>query len=287
MESKMENKFFTFIKPYLSFIDNGHLYRKPFSWLYTLKAVVNLILPIYFFLIAQNKLTRNMKNMTTFSMLLFLLGACGHLSDKTSKQGNQNNETNILQDSKEDLADKNIVQSIKDYYQINFGKGARLEEVTNDTINVLTYYNIPNKGDEYGGFLDGFLISITIPLIKNQELFGAIPILEGDVNKDQKKDLVISVHTEGGGGGGNVASQDIFVFVYEKEKYKLVNVTSEGDVCGCNGNFRARKIENNFLVGHSSCYTEDDARCCPSLHYETKVEFENGKLNFVSKKNIK
>ncbi len=45
----MENKFFTFIKPYLSFIDNGHLYRKPFSWLYMLLAIVNLILPIYIF----------------------------------------------------------------------------------------------------------------------------------------------------------------------------------------------------------------------------------------------
>ena len=45
----MDNKFFTFIKPYLSFIDNGHLYRKPFSWLYSLLAVVNLILPIYIF----------------------------------------------------------------------------------------------------------------------------------------------------------------------------------------------------------------------------------------------
>lgn len=45
----MENKFFTFIKPYLSFIDNGHLYRKPFSWLYVLLAIVNLILPIYIF----------------------------------------------------------------------------------------------------------------------------------------------------------------------------------------------------------------------------------------------
>ena len=45
----MENKFFTFFKPYMSFIDNGHLYRKPFSWLYTLLAVVNLIVPIYIF----------------------------------------------------------------------------------------------------------------------------------------------------------------------------------------------------------------------------------------------
>jgi len=43
----MENKFFTFIKPYLSYIDNGNLYRKPFCWLYTLLAIVNLAVPVY------------------------------------------------------------------------------------------------------------------------------------------------------------------------------------------------------------------------------------------------
>jgi hypothetical protein len=45
----MDNKFFTFIKPYLSYIDNGHLYRKPFSWIYALLAIINLVLPIYIF----------------------------------------------------------------------------------------------------------------------------------------------------------------------------------------------------------------------------------------------
>ena len=45
----MDNKFFTFINPYLSFIDNGHLYRKPFSWLYVLLAIINLLMPIYVF----------------------------------------------------------------------------------------------------------------------------------------------------------------------------------------------------------------------------------------------
>ncbi len=43
----MENKFFTFIRPYLSFIDNGDLYRKPFSWLYIVFAGLNLLLPLY------------------------------------------------------------------------------------------------------------------------------------------------------------------------------------------------------------------------------------------------
>ncbi len=43
----MNNKFFTFIKPYLSYIDNGDLFRKPFSWLYLVIGVINLLLPFY------------------------------------------------------------------------------------------------------------------------------------------------------------------------------------------------------------------------------------------------
>jgi len=43
----MNNKFFTFISPYLSFIDKGHLFRKPFSWLYVLMAIINLLLPLF------------------------------------------------------------------------------------------------------------------------------------------------------------------------------------------------------------------------------------------------
>jgi len=42
----MENKFFTFIKPYLSYIDSGEFYRKPFAWLYMLLAILNLLLPL-------------------------------------------------------------------------------------------------------------------------------------------------------------------------------------------------------------------------------------------------
>ena len=37
----------TFIRPYLSYIDNGHLFRKPFSWLYALIGILNLMLPFY------------------------------------------------------------------------------------------------------------------------------------------------------------------------------------------------------------------------------------------------
>ena len=42
----MKNKFFTFLDPALALIDNGAFFRKPFRWLYTLLAVLNLLVPI-------------------------------------------------------------------------------------------------------------------------------------------------------------------------------------------------------------------------------------------------
>ncbi|MDR1808904.1 MAG: hypothetical protein LBR34_00680, partial [Prevotella sp.] len=42
----MDNKFFTFIAPYLSYIDRGKLFSSPFHWLYALIAVINLLFPL-------------------------------------------------------------------------------------------------------------------------------------------------------------------------------------------------------------------------------------------------
>ncbi|MEJ5307008.1 MAG: hypothetical protein WHT27_01745 [candidate division WOR-3 bacterium] len=53
----MNNKFFAFINPYLKFIDNGDFFKKPFLWLYTFLALVNLIVPIYILYVAiDNKI---------------------------------------------------------------------------------------------------------------------------------------------------------------------------------------------------------------------------------------
>jgi len=43
----MTDKLLNFIEPYLSYIDSGKLYRKPFSWFYILWAVANAVLPFY------------------------------------------------------------------------------------------------------------------------------------------------------------------------------------------------------------------------------------------------
>jgi len=43
----MTDKLLNFIDPYLSYIDSGKLYRKPFSWFYILWALFNAVLPFY------------------------------------------------------------------------------------------------------------------------------------------------------------------------------------------------------------------------------------------------
>jgi hypothetical protein len=69
----MDNKFLTFIKPYLSYIDNGHLYRKPFSWLYALLAIINLVLPIYIFYQAVDKSVFDTQFTQAKYIIVFLL----------------------------------------------------------------------------------------------------------------------------------------------------------------------------------------------------------------------
>jgi hypothetical protein len=43
----MNSPFFNFFKPYFDYIDSGKLFRKPYSWLYVVLAVLNLLFPFY------------------------------------------------------------------------------------------------------------------------------------------------------------------------------------------------------------------------------------------------
>jgi hypothetical protein len=47
--SGLPENIFLSIRPFINYIDNGLLFRNPFSWLYMLFAVINLIVPIYVF----------------------------------------------------------------------------------------------------------------------------------------------------------------------------------------------------------------------------------------------
>lgn len=67
----MQNKFVTFIKPYLTYIDSGNLFRKPFYWLYTAFAIINILFPIVLFFQAIDK--GIFKSETKFIIVFLLL----------------------------------------------------------------------------------------------------------------------------------------------------------------------------------------------------------------------
>jgi hypothetical protein len=43
----MKGKFFDFIKPAIDLVDNGSFFKRPFSWLYLVFAVLNLLMPLF------------------------------------------------------------------------------------------------------------------------------------------------------------------------------------------------------------------------------------------------
>jgi hypothetical protein len=78
----MDNKFFTFIKPYLLFIDSGKLYRKPFCWLYIAIGTINLVFPLYvlYNAIDSRIFSANANVVFMFLFIWFVICAAGWIS---------------------------------------------------------------------------------------------------------------------------------------------------------------------------------------------------------------
>ncbi len=164
-----------------------------------------------------------------------------------------------------------ILAQIKNYYIGQFDQKTRLtEEITDSTIE-WSFSSLPlNKGD-----YDGVLLSVYVPTAKNMR-----GVLEGDMNRDGRSDLVVSVHTEGGGGGGNMYWDDHFLFIgAEQNGYKLTDIKSDGEINGCGGGYLyPEKIEHGIIYGRADCYADEDGHCCPSLHYAVQIIYRNGEL---------
>ena len=72
--------FLTFIEPFLSYIDSGRLFRKPFSWLYVALAAVNAVLPFYpLYKAIDSGMLRHAQAKVIFALIfiwLFVVAAC-------------------------------------------------------------------------------------------------------------------------------------------------------------------------------------------------------------------
>ena len=73
----MENKFFTFLDPILGLIDDGAFFRKPFRWLYTLLAALNLLVPIGVLVAAIDNHVFNAGGKFVVAFIVLFLIICG------------------------------------------------------------------------------------------------------------------------------------------------------------------------------------------------------------------
>jgi hypothetical protein len=100
-DSDLSDNLFLSIKPYLNYIDNGQLFRKPFSLLYGIIAIINLILPFYMLYEAYDKnlLESKGKYLAAFIIVLIIISFASWISfqlwwDRKSKV----NKTSALGD---------------------------------------------------------------------------------------------------------------------------------------------------------------------------------------------
>jgi len=150
-------------------------------------------------------------------------------------------------------------------------------------VDVIAAYDLKNPLELLGGKDNANNISYySLPTEINTVEYGNNGIIFGDLNGDNKRDCIISVYRS---DGYNEVTF-FYVFINYGGTFILEDVTNEDYICGCKKEgwphrFRYQKIEDGFLKGVSECHYQD-AHCCPSLYFRTKVNFTKGKLQFHS-----
>jgi hypothetical protein len=69
----MDKRVLNYIAPFLSYIDSGKLFRKPFGWLYLALAAVNAVLPFYLLYVAIDNQVFSAGAKYVFAFLLIWL----------------------------------------------------------------------------------------------------------------------------------------------------------------------------------------------------------------------
>lgn len=150
-------------------------------------------------------------------------------------------------------------------------------------IKVIEAYDTKNSIEYFGGKeKEENIRYYALPTEINTKEYSSNSILFGDLNEDGKRDCIIIAYRSD--MYNEVAF--LYVFINKGTTFKLEDVTNEADICGCKeggwpSRFRLQKIEDGFFKGVSECHYQD-AHCCPSLYFKTKVKFTKGKLQFHS-----
>lgn len=229
-----------------------------------------------------------MLNDTNYNMKILIKSIVFLLVISNGQALNSQNEKEVIEPTKTSIHYENqnfkklkpsYITTIKDYYNKEFGEGARVVESGNHKLLKLSYFHIPDEHDHS----DYWIVTVNIPLVQNTGL-DYNTILYGDLNNDKKADIVVIVYYEGAGSG--IHSNDIFIFLNTDGKTES-GFKTDSVFYGGHGNFIPKYIKDNLLIGTSSIPAEGDGANMHSLLYETKWVFKDNKFITQSSKKIK
>lgn len=196
-------------------------------------------------------------------------------TDSTVPQILQESTPEKKQHVRNEITDSMLTQIINYYYKEYGSDSLRMNIVRSDTLLELSFEDTTNKSNDYQGTLFVAYISLVTDIN---------PIVTGDINGDGRRDMLISIPTEGGGGGGNIWWNDHFLFIADGNgEDTLIDVKSDGEILDGSGYFSPKEIANQVITGIGNEYDESDGNCCPSLYYRIRVQLSNGHLSVIDK----
>lgn len=113
----------------------------------------------------------------------------------------------------------------------------------------------------------------------------SVPVSEkdfiiGDLDGDGQEDIIAPVYSE---YGASSSETDYYVFVYQNNTlyfYQKFSSDILGEAVkgalGEKANFQLTEIKDGSLLGNSDVWLNEDANCCPSLHYVALISISNG-----------
>jgi len=132
--------------------------------------------------------------------------------------------------------------------------------------------NTSNMYDKYEGY-DISLMTLSVPLRTNIDIFTTTPFIFGDLNNDGKKDCILTIHTEGGMSASNIYYNDIFVFLNNGDGYDLAFVKNYAQFSSAY-RYYPEFIEDNYVIGTAYYLDEGDIYWDPSIKKIMKISLK-------------
>jgi len=105
-----------------------------------------------------------------------------------------------------------------------------------------------------------------------------VSIVKGDINGDNREDIVVHYELTSK-DGGNFALLGDALYIGKSGGYQFVDLVDSGSVgVGVGTQMSAEKIEPGKIIFGADEFGPDDGPCCPSIHKKVVYLLKDGKL---------